>query len=330
MNAIRVFIFVLIEVVLAPFQLLALPWYTFKLWRYNIPKGISGTAYEPLFARMIMHEAGTRKDTAAVRLARHLPALSPAIATLFGSLGLASRWSGYRGAVFAFPAARPSTLYSMVAHRTDFFDRVLADATDPDSRLPVKQVVVLGAGWDTRAYGSLEDTELRIFEVDTPATQEAKRNALSRVGVAAEHVTFVETDFNQKSWFPAITEQGFDPMLPTFILWEGVTMYLNDEAVEATLRLVPPGSRIAFDFLSRELVHAEAPFEKLGKRIHRSMKFYGERFLFGISTQAPARDHVHRLVTSQGLELAEYEPFGEERATKIPIGGLALAVRRDP
>ncbi len=329
-NVLRVLVFALIELVMAPFQLLALIGYTFKVWRYNIPKGISGTAYEPLFSRMLMHEAGTRQDEAAVRLAAHLPALSPAIAALFGSLGLASRWSGYYGPVFAFPAARPSTFSSMVAHRTDFFDRVLAEATDPDAKHPVQQVVVLGAGWDSRAYGSLEDARLRLFEVDTPPTQEAKRTALARAGLSADHVTFVETDFNQKSWFQAATEQGFDPKLPTFILWEGVTMYLNDEAVEATLRQVAqfaPGSRIAFDFFSRELVRAEAPFEKLGKRVKSALKFYGEHFLYGISTHAPARDHVHRLLTSQGLDLAEYEPLGEERAPKAPHGGLALAVR---
>ena len=52
-------------------------------------------------------------------------------------------------------------------------------------------------------------------------------------------------------------------------------------------------------------------------------------WLFGISTHAPARDHVDRLVTSQGLELAEFEPLGDDRDGKVPLGGLALAVRRD-
>ena len=334
----RPLIFVLIELVLAPFFVLAMAWYIFKLWVYNIPKGISGTAYEPLMARMVMHEAGTRPDEAAARLAPHLPALNPAIYLVFGSLlGRASRWSGYRGSIFGFPGVRPSTLMSMVSHRSDFFDRMLAEATDPDGEHPVRHVVVLGAGWDTRAYGSLEDggvgdDSVRFFEVDMPPTAEAKRSALARAGISSDHVTFVETDFNQKSWFQAVTERGFDPTLPTFILWEGVTMYLDDEAVEATLRQVAqlaPGSRIAFDFMSRELVRAEAPFVWLGRYAKQGIKFYREHWHFGISTLAPARDHVHRLVTSQGLELAEYEPLGEERARKAPFGGLALAVRRD-
>jgi methyltransferase (TIGR00027 family) len=337
----RLLIFLLIVIVMAPFQVLAMVGYTFKLWAYNIHKGISGTAYEPFMARMVMHDAGTRPDEAAVRLAPHLPALNLAIAVIFRGLGLASRWSGYRGSMFAYPAARPSTMMAMIAHRADFFDRSLAEATDSDGEHPVQQAVILGSGWDTRAYGSVRDglaadgpvgdAGVRFFEVDMPPTLQAKRTALARAGIPSDHVTFVETDFNQKSWFQAVTEQGFDPALPTFILWEGVTMYLTEEAVEATLRQVSQfasGSRIAFDYMSRELVQAEPPFVWLGRYAKHGMKFYKESWHFGISTLAPARQNVDRLVTAQVLDLAAYEPLGDDRAGKTPFGGLALAVVR--
>ena len=84
-------IFVLLMLVFTPFFVLAMIGYIFKLWVFNIPKGISGTAYEPLMGRMIMHEAGTRPDEAAVRLAPHLPAMNRPIAAGVGWLGLASR-----------------------------------------------------------------------------------------------------------------------------------------------------------------------------------------------------------------------------------------------
>ncbi len=333
----RLLLFVLIVLVLAPFFVLAMIGFIFRLWVFNIPRGISGTAYEPFMGRMILHEAGTRPDEAVVRIAPHLPALSPFIAWVFGGLGVASRWSGYRGGMFDYPGPRPTTVMSMFSHRSDFFDRLLAEATDPKGEHPMQQVVVLGAGWDTRVYGSLEngtvgDDDVRFFEVDMPPTSEAKRTALARAGISADHVTFVETDFNQKSWFQAVTEHGFDPTLPTFVLWEGVTMYLDDEAVEATLRQVAQlaaGSRIAFDFMSRELVRAEAPFVWIGRYAKFGIKFYGEHWLFGISTLAHSRDHVDLLVTSQGLELAEYEPLGDDRNGKMPFGGLAMAVSRD-
>ena len=328
----RLLIFLFIEIVMSPLKVLARGAYMINLLLKNRPLGVSGTAYEPLIMRAFLHSAGIREDDAAYRLAPHLPALSPAI-VLFGidTLGLALRWSGHRGTTFSYPAVRPSTLRSMGNHRTDFFDRVLSDAVNPNQDHPVGQIVILGAGFDTRAYGSLKDFGVRLFEVDTLATQQVKREALAKAGLASDHVTFVETDFNQKSWLEALEEQGFDPSISTIILWEGVTMYLNDEAVRATLNKVArltPGSRIAFDFFSREMALAEAPYAREGKFIRLASKFYGETVLFGISTRAPAQDHVLKLLASHGLELAEYEPVGEELAPKIPFGGLALAVLR--
>ena len=56
--------------------------------------------------------------------------------------------------------------------------------------------------------------------------------------IAHEHVTFVETDFNQETWMEALLDSGFNPSLTTYILWEGVTMYLVEEAVRDTLNLI--------------------------------------------------------------------------------------------
>jgi methyltransferase (TIGR00027 family) len=216
----------------------------------------------------------------------------------------------------------------MMAHRSEFFDRSLAAATAADAEPPVGQVVILGAGWDTRAYGSPAASRLRFFEVDMAPTLAAKRAALERAGLPTGYVAFVETDFNQTSWYRALVEQGFDPALPAFILWEGVTMYVGEDAVDATLRQVAelaPGSRIAFDYWSRELMCSEAPFERDGQEVQAGMKFYGEAFIYGIPTKAPARDPVERLLISHGLELADFEPMGPDG--KIH-GGLALAICR--
>ena len=67
---------------------------------------------------------------------------------------------------------------------------------------------------------------IRFVNSGTEATQRAKTEALDRADIDASHVTFVETDFGQTSWFNALLGRGFDPDLPTFILWEGVTYYL--------------------------------------------------------------------------------------------------------
>ena len=134
----RWLIFTLIELVTGPFRMLGRIRYASRLRRYSIPEGVSGTADVPLVGRILMHQAGTRPDKAAVRMAPHLPSMSRAITALFGSKGLASRWSGYRPPSVVFPAARPSTLDSMMAHRSEFFDRLLAEATDADGEQPVR------------------------------------------------------------------------------------------------------------------------------------------------------------------------------------------------
>jgi methyltransferase (TIGR00027 family) len=211
---------------------------------------------------------------------------------------------------------------ALVNQRCEFFDRTLCEAVEPRSGPAIQQVVILGAGWDCRAYGDLRDKDVRFFEVDMPPTQRAKKAALREGGIDADHVSFVETDFNQRSWFDALQDHGFDLALPTFILWEGVTMYLDEDAVRSTLghlAKLAPGSCIAFDYFSRGLV-----FGMVGRLlVSTTLKlYYGESFQFGISVQSPARDHVSAFVEQTGLSLMEHELFGK----KVLLGGLVLAV----
>ena len=106
-------------------------------------------------------------------------------------------------------------------------------------------------------------------------------------------------------------------------------MYLDDAAVDRTLSAVAglaPGSRIAFDFLSRELVLCRKPFLVMGNYTKYAMKaFYGESWLFGISTDAPARERARELIEARGLELRSFEAFGGEAERGTPLGGLIVA-----
>jgi methyltransferase (TIGR00027 family) len=325
MNPLRLLMFSLLLITFLPLVLLGTLGFMIRLKIKN--RGISGTAYEPLFNRMLFHHAGTRDDRAAVKLAVHLPALSPTVTwLLIGPMALAARLSGYQGSILSYPGARPSSMISMMVHRTAFFDEALASAVDPTGPHSAQQVVFLGAGWDTRAYGALRGRPVRVFEVDTPATQRAKTEALDRAGIDASHVTFVETDFGQTSWFDALLRRGFDPDLPTFILWEGVTYYLDKKTVQTTLRTVSGlavGSRIAFDTYSLEFFSGF-----LGQYMRLMVKgFYGEPLQFFMSTRAPARKQASDFIASQGLALAGYEPMGEERGKSVPVGGFTLAER---
>ena len=125
----RLLVFVLIELLLSPISLLGTIAYLVKLKLVNQPKGISGTAYEPFFARAMAHGIGARDDESAYCLALVLPALSPLIWTLvMWPTAIAARVSGYKPVWFAGPVTRPAKLTMMMALRTEFFDETLRDA----------------------------------------------------------------------------------------------------------------------------------------------------------------------------------------------------------
>ena len=85
-----------------------------------------------------------------------------------------------------------------------FFDAAV------DRYLPnVAQFVILGAGFDTRAYRLPSDTRVRVFEVDSPQTQMVKRETLQKVGIDSSAVTFVAADFEKDDWLACLSAAGF-------------------------------------------------------------------------------------------------------------------------
>ena len=155
----------------------------------------------------------------------------------------------------------------------------------------IEQLVILGAGLDTRSYRLPSETRVRCFEVDTPRTQALKREMLDRAGVDASRVTFVPADFEEEDWFEKLVAAGFDPSKRTFFLWESVTMYLDPEAVESTLRRIAgtaSGSVVAFDYFTNAPLGAWSIFLRTAEA---SAKLFGEPFgTFRIDSTPPGAD----------------------------------------
>jgi methyltransferase (TIGR00027 family) len=151
-----------------------------------------------------------------------------------------------------YKATRRSTFVrALVAVRSRLADDELAAAV----RRGVRQYVLLGAGLDTFAYRN-PYPEVRVFEVDHPATQAWKRKILGRAAIAEpDSVTFVPVDFERQTAMDGLIAAGFDRAAPAFFAWLGVTMYLQEDAVYSALRAIaamPPGSGVIFDYaLSR-------------------------------------------------------------------------------
>lgn len=118
----------------------------------------------------------------------------------------------------------------------------------------VRQYVVLGAGLDTYAFRNAgASQQLRVFEVDHPATQAWKRRLLVQAGIAVpSSVSFVAVDFERQSWREALLQAGLRPDLPTHFSWLGVSMYLTPQDVCATvadIASMPAGTSLVFDYL---------------------------------------------------------------------------------
>jgi methyltransferase (TIGR00027 family) len=135
----------------------------------------------------------------------------------------------------------------------------------------VRQILVLGAGLDTFAYRLEPTHELRIFELDHPATQAEKRRRLSEAQIAEPtHVSYVAHDFESGSMTVALKAAGLDPDRGAFVLWLGVTPYLTEEAVFATLGELaswPGGAEVVFDYTNPP----EAVDEPNARNFHREM-----------------------------------------------------------
>jgi methyltransferase (TIGR00027 family) len=143
-------------------------------------------------------------------------------------------------------------LTHFVVTRHRYIDDRLADALAAGAQ----QVVVLGAGYDSRAFRFADALgERPVFELDHPATQARKERILRglarRTPPPAVDVRRIPIDFERASVEKRLASAGYDRSLRTFFVWEGVSMYLTRDAVKKTLRaiaeLAPPGSELAFD-----------------------------------------------------------------------------------
>jgi methyltransferase (TIGR00027 family) len=113
----------------------------------------------------------------------------------------------------------------------------------------IGQYVLLGAGLDSFAYRSPLAGRVRVFEVDHPAMQDHKRRV---VRAAPDGVRFVPVDLSRDSLAGALDRAGFDVGRPAFVNWLGVTMYLDQAAIEATVAVLggfARGTEIVLDYL---------------------------------------------------------------------------------
>jgi methyltransferase (TIGR00027 family) len=203
------------------------------------------------------------------------------------------------------PGARTSAI-ARTALLDDVVRRAVADG--------VTQLVLLGAGFDSRAQRMPELAGVRVFEVDREDTQRHKR---ARLADAAQTPTYVAVDFLRDQVGERLAAASWRAAAPTLVLWEGVTNYLTEPAVERVLRWVgamPPGSAIAFTYVHRGLLDGSVPFEG-GAQIRGNVERMGEPWTFGL-----APEEVAAFVARAGLTLREDHGADEYRRRYLGDG----------
>ena len=147
-----------------------------------------------------------------------------------------------------------------------------------------RQVVIMGAGFDSRAYRFHEAyPDVRFFEIDLPATSADKQHRVETlIGQKPDWVAFVPIDFNTQTLDEVLGKAGLVADQQTFYIWEGVTYFISQSGVDNTLDFIAeksaPGSRIIFDYMlemwCRALITRHTVPEKLllccphGRTIH--------------------------------------------------------------
>lgn len=206
-------------------------------------------------------------------------------------LGTTFRWLVDKG----WEGALSSTIY-----RTRLIDDYLSVAILDG----IDQVVILGSGFDCRAYRTPDVDHIRFFEVDFPTTLMQKKKSMRCILASVpKHVTYADADFNTQSLSRILSDAGLDIKKRAFFIWEGVTQYLTPQAVDDVLTFIGKqtahGSRIVFTYVHKGVLDGSTTFadsryerKRLG-RIH-------EPWTFGIDP-----DCLKPYLAKRGLSLLE-------------------------
>jgi methyltransferase (TIGR00027 family) len=181
--------------------------------------------------------------------------------------------------------------------------RLIDDAVTKSVHECVEQVVILGSGFDSRAYRLPGISSVRVFEVDRPNTLAVKRKRLKKIlTTLPSHVIFVEIDFNVQELGDVLAKSGFNLQRPSLFICEGVSEYLSERAVDGTLRFIATaaaGSLLIFTYLHRGALDNPLAFAGAEDQARNSTRI-GEPWTFGLYPEK-----VPSYFRERGLDVVE-------------------------
>lgn len=225
---------------------------------------------------------------------------------LYRLLVRAARLPLLRRALLRYADKRAPGARTSVLARTLFID----DQVRAALARGVRQVVLLGAGFDCRAHRLPELAHAQVYEVDRAPTQ-----ALKRRQVPTSSVRYVAVDFLKDDTFARLAEAGWKKHQPSLFVWEGVTNYLREDAVRRVLQALSetaPGTTLVFTYIHRGVIDGSVSFPG-SERILGNVRALREPWTFGLTpAELPA------FLASAGLVLREELGADAYRARYLP------------
>ncbi len=169
----------------------------------------------------------------------------------------------------------------------------------------IRQLVIMGAGFDTRAYRFCNvKNSFQVFELDFPDTQYRKIKTIKDIfGEIPSHVIYIPIDFTRESLDVKLFENGYDNTLRTAFIWEGVTYYIPENCVHETLNFIsawsPKKSVLVFDYFPSFVISGDHDLAE-AKNLVEILKRIDEQIIFGVDP-----DCLDRFLSEHGLRLME-------------------------
>ncbi len=231
----------------------------------------------------------------------------------------ACRWRFVRNFLINATDKKAPGMWGGMLCRKRYADDKVTEAVDAG----IGQVVILGAGLDTRAYRLAAPAGVPTFELDLPANIAGKQERLRAIyGGVPEHVTLIPVDFETGDLADSLAANGFRTESPAMFVWEAVTQYLTEDGVRRTLAFLAKaaaGSRLVFTYVRADFLDGTNFYG--AEKIYQDMTRKHDVWHFGIGPE-----HVDSLLREYGWAEREQVGTSEYIARYVEPAGRDLPV----
>ncbi|WP_341225297.1 SAM-dependent methyltransferase [uncultured Arcticibacterium sp.] len=315
--------YLVFQIILFPISFFGLVLSTIKYWALRNAVKLPVSVTNPLFNKWVLHTFKQRKDVGAVEMLSNLPEISMAgLWYMFLPAIIANRLTGYLPSFARISQREKESIYTLLASRTVFFDKIYEENLEG-----IEQVVLIGAGFDTRLIKYCKHKKIAAFELDSKAVLEQKKSVSQRAELDQSWINTISTDFKSLDWVKKLFLKGFQKEKKTLFLLEGYTTSADENELIQTLKeiskICSKGSQVAFDFYSMEFQEQRQESFKLKDKL--LIRLNGQKLKFGIEMTAAPKVYLTNLMTYADMFLTDFVMMGDFTPTSRPLGALVLA-----